>query len=444
MRISISAILYLSVCKCNAINVDTTDVVFPLGSVGLASAGSVSVKIKVDKTKTNLNELFPRSVIFLTPEQERLYWVTSADSAVLDVDRPSFARRYISGYGETNLVVDGRYDSPTLLNAYLHNPRTNRTSKTVSRVNRRTSDGIWSWLFSADENAQGGENNEELVPQRFLGRIEVEVTQKDGSHLEYQFRYLPDAQGILSLGFIVLIGIYEGMMLTVWRSAVTQLHVVFVFAGIMLSGYLYLAASGAAALQEDANTSVWRYRYLPEYGGKIFDAAEMAVFLLTALGYKIIRRSMTRPEWRLVTILVLVMIYVGFFEVGCEDSEEGCGGYRLTRVIVSSLAFLVVIVGANFHLATLSAQVPESALNTVGRLYQKREAYGKFRNIFLLYIIHPSLVIYYRLSVLDWTDDWAFVVFFWLLRGGILLAVLWTFRPQVTDMKVFDLVAFRQ
>ena len=404
-------LLISAVSMSISVVVDSKEELIPLGVYGLGPNSVLSCSVQPDHS-VNLESSIelPRSVLFLTPLQERLYWTSNTEgssttSGPIDVARPVYARVYLDDQKDTSdFTVQGVSDSALLLNVYLHNPQRFRDNTLRNR------------LFSSDNTTD--------ERRRYVGKIKFDV--ENG---QFQYRYLPNSMGYMAISVLVLIGIYEGLMLTIWRQAVSQIHIMYMVSGLILSGFFYLTSISEARQGLLGLAS--------EYAEKIFDAVELGIYMLTAVGYKVVRRNLTRTEWRILVSLIVAMIYIGFFEVDCEVE---CGGYRLGRVIISAVAFLIVIIGVNFHLATLSSQVPESALNVVGKLYQKREAYENFRKIFLLYIVLPSFAIYYRVAVLDWTDDWAFISFFWIGRAALLLSLFWVFRPRITNMKVFDLV----
>merc|ERR1712083_879677 len=87
----------------------------------------------------------------------------------------------------------------------------------------------------------------------------------------------------------------------------------------------------------------------------------------------------------------LISFYLGIFEVACT-TQSTCSGYQLSRYILHSLCYLVVIVATNFNKQMIYAQITDAPASLEsGKLYRKQQAYALFRLIFLLFIIAPTV-----------------------------------------------------
>merc|ERR1740138_396356 len=120
---------------------------------------------------------------------------------------------------------------------------------------------------------------------------------------------------------------------------------------------------------------------------KVQTILELMMFLLISLGWKFLRPSLNVTEVRFAVGISVISFYLGVFEVACKTNQT-CSGYKLSRYILHSLCYLVVIVAMNFNLQMVLHQISDAPANLeAGKLYQKRLAYLVFRWIFLIFIL---------------------------------------------------------
>merc|ERR1719359_2319861 len=108
---------------------------------------------------------------------------------------------------------------------------------------------------------------------------------------------------------------------------------------------------------------------------KVQTILELMMFLLISLGWKFLRSTLNVTEVRFAVGICVISFYLGVFEVACKTNST-CSGYQLSRYILHSLCYLVVIVAMNFNLNMISTQLSESpASPESGKLYRKHHAY---------------------------------------------------------------------
>merc|ERR1711907_406335 len=76
---------------------------------------------------------------------------------------------------------------------------------------------------------------------------------------------------------------------------------------------------------------------------KVQTILELMMFLLISLGWKFLRPNLNVTEVRFATGISVISFYLGIFEVACKTNAT-CSGYHLSRYILHSLCYLVVIV----------------------------------------------------------------------------------------------------
>ena len=418
----------LFICACTARILETQDTWTKLGGYGLGLNGQLRVDLEV-LNGTLCSKEYPRALIILTPAQEELWGDFDSE---IDLDRPAAFRYTFCSPGEKISYTLIARDKPEYYTVGIVNP----TLPGVSFNSIFRDRDWWSW-FTDDDST---DDTEVRQPQQLVAKFKVVAQQADGGFLELQMIPLPSVAAWLSVGCLCAVGLYEVALLSVWRSHVTQLHVLYVFVFLLLSLYLWiysysLESSGATGHFDGLMT-----RTLPEFLARMFDAGELAVYLMTALGWKTTRPRLTPLEIRFISILIGITVYIGIFEISCGPGDS-CSGYRLTRLIASSIAYLAVIVAINFHVAHTQHQLAESNVNgqLVGRLYQKQVAFSSYRNLFLVFLLQPTLVLYYRASMLSWREDWAFIAVYWATRGVLLAWLAILFRPRPKSLRILDL-----
>merc|ERR1712039_981479 len=172
---------------------------------------------------------------------------------------------------------------------------------------------------------------------------------------------------------------------------------------------------------------------------KVQTILELMMFLLIALGWKFLRPSLNLTEVRFALGISVISFYLGVFEVACT-TQSTCSGYQLSRYILHSLCYLVVIVAMNFNLQMIYSQIADAPASLEsGKLYRKHHAYKLFRWIFLAFIIAPTVELFLNVTVMPWDVVWFYVLVQQLRTWTIYMCVVVAFRPDPPPLRVFEL-----
>merc|ERR1712232_1020266 len=156
---------------------------------------------------------------------------------------------------------------------------------------------------------------------------------------------------------------------------------------------------------------------------KVQTILELMLFLLIALGWKFLRGTLNVTEKRFAVGISVISFYLGVFEVACT-TRSSCSGYQLSRYILHSLCYLVVIVAMNFNLQMINTQLSESpASPESGKLYRKHLAYKVFRWTFLAFIIAPTFEKLMKVAVMPWNAKWLYVLVVQLRTWAIYMCI---------------------
>ena len=280
------------------------------------------------------------------------------------------------------------------------------------------------------------DDNDQLTPS---GEMQVDWEQSDGRYLQFQFLPLPNALRVLLNLFIIFASLYAFHLLVNFRLA-NRLQFFFLF--VFVYGAVFLS-SWISAIETESTTGAretWDSKYFPSILEKGFDVLEVLVYVLTALGWKTLRPSLSFQELQMLGILSFLSLVLGALETVCGDDQIMCGSFSSARMIMHMFGFLAAIVAFNYHIAFLSAHIRESGIAApeTGAMYVKLSQFRWFRIIFLLFIVQPTVAVIIRTDILDWFDDWLFLAIFWASKTGLIAAVAFVFRPVSPRMPLVD------
>lgn len=228
------------------------------------------------------------------------------------------------------------------------------------------------------------------------------------------------------------------LLTTVWRQGRTKIHLLIGLVLLFKSVVLFLHWCDVMLMSHSGQDSL-----VGRVGWQLLDKVqtilELMMFLLISLGWKYLRASLNATEVRFAIGISIISFYLGVFEVACKTNST-CSGYKLSRYILHSLCYLVVIVAMNFNLQMVQAQIAEApASQEAGKLYQKHRAYRHFRWIFLAFIIAPTVELFVKVSMMPWDALWAFYLVQCLRTWTIYALMIAAFRPDPPPLRVFEL-----
>lgn len=280
----------------------------------------------------------------------------------------------------------------------------------------------------------------QVTPKSAQGLVgEVSYSNPGGDQLPVQQRGVPSVLLFWACAFFCS-AFALSLMVVLRRRGRSRLHLVVLFALLSKSCVLLLIRSDVVALSITGRTSIGR-QVVWQLLKQVQLVAEVMMFYLIGLGYKVVRSQLRPSEQAFGATVVCVSLCLGGFEVACSTIMTcHVQSYLLAQYTLHSMCFLVVIVAVNFNIFTLQRQISEAlAAPETGALYAKHRAYCWFRGFFLYKVIIPSVTNFMTLHVISWSSLWV-VVF---VREGslwvIYTALLWLFRPGQKSLKVFDL-----
>lgn len=265
----------------------------------------------------------------------------------------------------------------------------------------------------------------------------LSVTNPHGQELPLQLAGLPGV--LLATGLLFLLGALAIALLlaTVWRRGRTAIHFVMFVVVLLKAVALLLQCRDRVILSitgvdSGVSEAIW------QLVGKVQDISELMMFLLIALGWKILRGTLNITEVRFAVGVSVISFFLGMFEVACTTNVT-CSSYELTRYILRSLCYLVVIVAMNFNLQVVHTHIMDApASQDVGKHYRKFRAYTIFRWVFLAFIVAPTVELF-LVSTMPWDAIWAHVLIENLRTWAIYACVILAFRPGVPHLRVLEL-----
>eukprot|EP01054_Gregarina_sp_Poly1_P007631 Gregarina_sp_Poly_1__7630@NODE_428_length_8567_cov_88_085529_g349_i0_p3_GENE_NODE_428_length_8567_cov_88_085529_g349_i0NODE_428_length_8567_cov_88_085529_g349_i0_p3_ORF_typecomplete_len444_score20_89Lung_7TM_R/PF06814_13/6_2e03Lung_7TM_R/PF06814_13/4e17GpcrRhopsn4/PF10192_9/5_7e03GpcrRhopsn4/PF10192_9/2_2e12_NODE_428_length_8567_cov_88_085529_g349_i013772708 len=162
-----------------------------------------------------------------------------------------------------------------------------------------------------------------------------------------------------------------------------------IYLGINFIGYRMYALTGELE---------YILRIIPMFLSRMEDVGMLLILLLLSLGWNVYRNSLSLVEWRFYTGVSLLSAYLALFEISI-------GGFQVSRYILAAVVYLCIMVAINFNITLLTNSLMELPISLrAGKTYRRRTAYIQFREIFVVYIIKPSALLIFSLSVLGEED----------------------------------------
>jgi len=270
-------------------------------------------------------------------------------------------------------------------------------------------------------------------------KVHGNITTKYGDeYLRVQDEHLPDIYWAMMLLFLVTSVAYAVCLFTIWNRKRSPVHL---FLLLLISSnvlVLFLQYCDRSVVSVYGQNSLLG-DLLPQLLAKAQNILELLAFLLISLGWKVLRGQLNITEVRFAIGVSVISFYLGTFEVSCT-SQASCSGYKLARYILHAMCFLVIIVVMNYNLQMIYSHIVESPASVdAGKFYQKHQAFKVFRWIFLAYITAPTLLLFVKISVIDWSNEWAFELLKQLFKYAITVTLIYTFKPGLTPLLVFEL-----
>jgi len=269
----------------------------------------------------------------------------------------------------------------------------------------------------------------------------VQMVNPGGREMPLQEEFIPRVLTGTSLLFCGTCACYLGYMMVCMRKRDrTTMHYVMASA-VCLKGIVLLSWLGDCLVVAKYGASSPWLQVGWQLLEKVQTILELMMFLLTALGWKFLRAELNRTEVKFACGISLISLYLGVFEVACT-TQSTCGSYQLSRYILHSLCYLVVIVAMNFNMQVVYQQIADApASMESGKLYQKYFAYKGFGYIFLAFIIAPTVELFLKVTAMPWDAHWLYVLIQQLRTWAIYMAIILRFTPlpHPQSLRVFEL-----
>eukprot|EP00927_Polykrikos_kofoidii_P067163 TRINITY_DN62680_c0_g1_i1.p1 TRINITY_DN62680_c0_g1~~TRINITY_DN62680_c0_g1_i1.p1 ORF type:complete len:471 (+),score=54.08 TRINITY_DN62680_c0_g1_i1:217-1629(+) len=178
---------------------------------------------------------------------------------------------------------------------------------------------------------------------------------------------------------------------------------------------------------------------ITQFVALIQNISELMMLLMIAFGWRILRQQLNPAEVRFAVGICGFTLYLGTFELACS-SEATCNNYHLSRDILQSICYLVVIVAMNLNLQMMTQHLQASPASIeTGNVYIKFRAYRTFRWIVLAFVLIPTFEITVQTSVLPRDAPWMQVALHYLTRWILYGVIACYFRPHPKPLGVFEL-----
>ena len=131
--------------------------------------------------------------------------------------------------------------------------------------------------------------------------------------------------------------------------------------------------------------------------------------ILLSLGWKTMRENITEKERTFAAPIVMLYIVSGYYAASCSSNTEDndtCQSMLGVASICRSLMLLGLIIAGNYTVNTLRVFVNLPWAPSVPTYYYLLKQYMTLRNVFILYIILPTIYIIIGLTTLTWRTQY--------------------------------------
>lgn len=266
----------------------------------------------------------------------------------------------------------------------------------------------------------------------------INLVQADGNELPVEQQGLVPVLMFTSALYASLAWIMCSVLVTSWRRTRTRIHTIIVLV-VLLKGLATLLhwcdllfVSGTGKTRKCFSLG-WLLV------DKVQTMAELMMFLMISLGWKVMRPSLSVTEVRATISVALFSLHLGVAELACSTAAT-CAGYQLGRYILHAICTLVIMVAVNFNLHLIQSQISEApATVEVGDKYTKRGAYRAFRLVVLSFIMAPTVEVCIKVTCVPWDAIWVFALVQHLRCLVLYAVVAYFFRPSSPPLRVLEL-----
>ncbi|GIX65186.1 cleavage and polyadenylation specificty factor subunit [Babesia caballi] len=235
----------------------------------------------------------------------------------------------------------------------------------------KTTDRFFALLFNADE-------------RKLVLRGKVRFVNPGNDHLPVEMKHFRAVIVFWEIVFVTS-GALSVMYLALFhaRKAVLSSYLV-AFNFTFVSLYLRLDRQLLDSIRATGTYSniLWTVAHLVK---RLHENCLLAVMVLLALGWKVHREHLTGIEFRMVFSVAAASTVVGFIEVLFN-------GVDVSRYLVNTLAFIVMLMASNFNTLVIRTRVVDESLSPqTGIFYSYLKVYKIFKVSFFAYIFKPAI-----------------------------------------------------
>ncbi|GFE55437.1 lung seven transmembrane receptor [Babesia ovis] len=244
-------------------------------------------------------------------------------------------------------------------------------------------------LFNADE-------------RKLMLKGQIEFVNPGGDHLPTEMKYFAPVvsfwesvyrvTGVLALAYLILHA----------RGKANVVNYIMAVNFLFVGAYLRLDRTLMDSLVETGKFSniLWTFTHMVR---RLHENCLMAILLLLALGWKVVRTHLTGMEYRVVLSVATFSAIGGFIEILVF-------GVDISRSLVHTMAFIAILIATNFNILLIRARVVDESLNAeAGMAYAHLKAYNLFKIGFFAAILKPEVYSIVRSMCLQITGEHSFI-----------------------------------
>lgn len=267
----------------------------------------------------------------------------------------------------------------------------------------------------------------------------IDYSNPGGEHLPLQLVKRPLTLRVFAALFALLFLGSSWLLCCVWSRGSSYLHSLLLLCIGLKAVDLEQQAEYLGILSRQGYVNSWQQQGW-HFIGKMQSIAEIAFLLLTALGWRVLRPSLSELEVRSAVFLFSMAFCIAALQAtkfGSDESEAAL--LKICFNIVQVLCYMLIVFASTFNLQLINMHLVESPVSpTLAVLYRKQEAYLNFRHLVFAIVCRPSARLWLRLYIFqEQGTEWAADAACEVLTLVVYVLLLLNLRPGLTSRDPF-------
>lgn len=183
----------------------------------------------------------------------------------------------------------------------------------------------------------------------------------------------------------LLVAIGYGFLLFKYTPASKLVHYLITANFLLCSVYMFMDYINFNTIKTSNYNSMGLY-YASNILMKIQEVFNLFILVVLALGWQIIRQTLTHVEHQLIIFVCIASLYLGVLEVILYSAA-------LSRFVLHAVVFVIILMAINFNWAIINSRIGDELVGMeAAKLYHQLKSYRRYRKVFAVFLMKPALI----------------------------------------------------